>query len=745
MRLLVASNRLPVTVERTRDAFHFKESMGGLVSGLSAYLDSLKGRLKDGEAADYTWVGWPGTSIPEALESDVKSKLLQNCRAWPVFLPEDLMDSFYHGFCNKTIWPLFHYFTQHVSLDEACWNSYLEVNRRFLRAILEVYQEGDMIWVQDYHLMLLPKLLREQLKTAQIGFFLHIPFPSFETFRILPRKWSARILEGLLGADLIGFHTYSYSRYFLRCVLRILGHEHHMGRFILDDHIAEVRAFPMGIDFRKYHEASKSPLVVEEATRIKEAIGDYRIILSIDRLDYTKGIANRLQAFEMFLERHPKWQKRVVLAIVVVPSRVAVEQYSDMKCKIDELVGRINGRFGSIGWTPVIYQYRFLPFCPLVALYSASDVALITPLRDGMNLIAKEYVASRSDKEGVLILSEMAGAYKELAEALIVNPNSKEEIVEALREALEMPKAEQRRRSALMQNRLMRYDVVRWAKEFIEKIQSVKVLEKRFNSRLLSPQIQEELFCRYNQAGKRVIFLDYDGTLAPFAPTPEAARPTDELLQLLYRLGMNTKNDVVIISGRDKQTLLSWFGSLPIGLVAEHGVWIREKEGEFRLIKPLNNAWKAEIRDILEKFADSLPGSFIEEKEYCLVWHYRQVTDLEAVSMLASEFRDTIQGLAANMDLQVLPGNKVTEIRNAGVDKGAAGLAWMANHSYDFTLAMGDDWTDEDLFSVLPSTAFSIKVGLSRAYGSRALYCTQSYKEALELLRGLTESELEAR
>jgi len=362
MRLLVASNRLPVTVERTRDAFHFKESMGGLVSGLSAYLDSLKGRLKDGEAADYTWVGWPGTSIPEALESDVKSKLLQNCRAWPVFLPEDLMDSFYHGFCNKTIWPLFHYFTQHVSLEEACWNSYLEVNRRFLRAILEVYQEGDMIWVQDYHLMLLPKLLREQLKTAQIGFFLHIPFPSFETFRILPRKWSARILEGLLGADLIGFHTYSYSRYFLRCVLRILGHEHHMGRFILDDHIAEVRAFPMGIDFRKYHEASKSPLVVEEATRIKEAIGDYRIILSIDRLDYTKGIANRLQAFEMFLERHPKWQKRVVLAIVVVPSRVAVEQYSDMKCKIDELVGRINGRFGSIGWTPVIYQYRFLPF-----------------------------------------------------------------------------------------------------------------------------------------------------------------------------------------------------------------------------------------------------------------------------------------------------------------------------------------------------------------------------------------------
>ena len=743
MRLLVASNRLPVTVERTKDAFHFKESVGGLVSGLSAYLDSLKGRLKDGETANYMWVGWPGTSVPEEFESDVKAKLLQNCRAWPVFLPEDLMDSFYHGFCNKTIWPLFHYFTQHVSLDEACWNSYLEVNRRFLRALLEVYQEGDMVWVQDYHLMLLPKLLREQRKTAQIGFFLHIPFPSFETFRILPKKWSARILEGLLGADLIGFHTYSYTRYFLRSVLRILGLEHQMGRFTLDDHISEVRAFPMGIDFRKYNEASKSPLVVEEATRVKEAIGDYRIILSIDRLDYTKGIANRLQAFEDFLEQHPRWQKRVVLAIVVVPSRVAVEHYASMKCKIDELVGRINGRFGSIGWTPVIYQYRFLPFCPLVALYSAADVALVTPLRDGMNLIAKEYVASKSDGDGVLILSEMAGAYKELAEALIINPNSTEEIVEALSEALEMPKDEQRRRCELMQNRLMRFDVVRWAKEFIEKIQSVKVLETRFYSRLFSPKVQENLFYKYHQAEKRLIFLDYDGTLVPFAPTPEAAKPTSELLQLLYQLGMNPKNDVVIISGRDKQTLLSWFGGLPIGLVAEHGVWIREKGGEFQLIKPLNNAWKAEFHEILEKFADSLPGSFIEEKEFSLVWHYRQVTDIEAVSMLVSEFRDTIQGFAVNMDLQVLSGNKVVEVRNVGVDKGAAGLIWMAKHPYDFILAMGDDWTDEDLFSALPSDALSIKVGLSRAYGSRALYSMKSYKDVLDLLQGLVETELE--
>lgn len=745
MRLLVVSNRLPVTVERTRDTFNFKESVGGLVSGLSAYLDSLKGRLKEGEAVDYMWVGWPGTSVPEALEGTVQEQLLHNCRAWPVFLPEDLMDAFYHGFCNKTIWPLFHYFTHHVLLDEACWSAYLEVNRRFLKSVLEVYREGDIIWVQDYHLMLLPKLIRENLKEASIGFFLHIPFPSFETFRILPRKWSARILDGLLGADLIGFHTHSYSQYFLRCVLRVLGYEHQMGRFILGDHIASIKAFPMGIDFKKYHEASKSPLVAEEALRIKEAIGHYRVILSIDRLDYTKGIANRLQAFEFFLEKYPKWQKRVVLAIVVVPSRVAVDQYADMKRQIDELVGRINGKFGSIGWTPVIYQYRFLPFCPLVALYSACDVALVTPLRDGMNLIAKEYVASRSDGEGVLILSEMAGAYKELAEALIVNPNSKEEIVDAIHEALEMPKEEQRRRNAMMQDRLMRYDVVRWAKGFIEDIQSVKNLEKKFYSRLLSSQIREELLRKFSLAKNRLIFLDYDGTLVPFAPTPEQAKPSSELLHLLYRLGMDPKNDIVIISGRDKKTLQSWFGDLPVGLVAEHGVWVREKGGDFRLIKPLNNAWKSEIKDILEKFVDSLPGSHIEEKEFSLVWHYRRVTDIEGASVLVSEFRDTIRGFAANMDLQVLPGNKVVEIRNAGVDKGTAGLIWLSKKDYDFIMAMGDDWTDEDLFAIAPPEAFTIKVGLARAYGSRALYSIRGYQEAISLLESLVENQLENR
>jgi trehalose 6-phosphate synthase/phosphatase len=605
------------------------------------------------------------------------------------------------------------------------------VNQIFCEAVIDVMQPDDVVWIHDYHLMLLPKLLRDKKPHIPIGFFLHIPFPSFELFRLLPMTWRSEILQGLLGADLIGFHTYDYTQYFLRCVLRILGYEHNMGNILLPDRLVKVDTFPMGIDFQKFQaEAATSGSQKDESWK---ALENFKIVLSIDRLDYTKGILKRLQGYELFLEKNPQWQKKVVLVLVVVPSRVAVEHYQQIKKQIDELVGKINGRFGTIGWTPILYQYKFMPFDALVSLYAASDVALITPLRDGMNLIAKEYIASRTKKTGVLILSEMAGAAKELAEAIVINPNSIEEVAAALAASLEMPEEEQIERNRIMQDRLKSYDVVRWADDFLSQLLSIKAAQKSLPAKLLAPPAKERLLRDFSQARQRLIFLDYDGTLVPFADDPQAVQPSEELLAILRNLSQQPANQVVLISGRDRNTMQRWFGSINAGLVAEHGVWTQEKNQDWQLIKPLNNNWKPTIIPLLATYADRLPRAFVEEKEFSVVWHYRRA-DPELASTRAKELVDDLVNFTANIDVQVLQGSKVVEVRCGGVNKGNAAARFLAEHKFGFILAVGDDWTDEDLFKILPDTAYSIRVGIRQSY---ARFNLRSYVDVVELLKEL--------
>jgi len=727
MRLLVVSNRLPITVFEKEGRLVFKQSVGGLVSGLSAYLDSLKssgftkstpkGRsMVDGDEpviyrGDHLWVGWPGITASENLKEELKREAFERYRAYPVFLKEEDMERFYHGFCNKTVWPLFHYFLSYVNYSEPFWKKYRAVNAMFCRALMEILKPGDVVWVHDYHLMLLPKMIREKRPEIPVGFFLHIPFPSFEVFRLLPRKWSREILEGMLGANLIGFHTHDYTQYFLRSVLRIVGHPHRLGEMVVGDHIVKVETLPMGIDFRKFHEASQSLKVQKEKDKLKESLSGYKVILSVDRLDYTKGLINRLKAYEIFLENNPEWHRKVVLILVVVPSRIGVEHYQEMKRQIDEHVGRINGRFGGLDWTPAIYQNRFLTFHSLVALYSQSDVAMITPMRDGMNLIAKEYIASLKDKAGVLILSEMAGAAEELGESILVNPNNENEIAEALKTALEIPEAEQARKTRVMQERLRRYDVVKWADDFLRKLLSIQEEQKKFNVRLLGNSVRTQLIQDYRNAKKRILFFDYDGTLVPFAGDPQSVTPPEKVLNVLKNFAAMEENQVVLISGRDKKTLQNWFGGLSVGIVGEHGATYKEKNGEWMLSKSQSSDWKDRIIPVLKRYAERLAGSHLEEKEYSVVWHYRNA-DPELGTSLARECIDDLVSYTANIDLQVLQGNRVVEIRTAGVNKGTAALQFLAKGSFDFVLSIGDDWTDEDLFRVLPDSAYSIKVGM---------------------------------
>ena len=728
-RLIIVSNRLPFNVKIAGGEIVFNASPGGLVSGIVSYLHSR--RQSEMSSGEYLWVGWPGTSVDDGLKDSLTRRARAGFSSYPVFLGEEEMERFYLGFCNATLWPLFHYFPSYAEYEPACWDQYKHINESFCDALDNVLAPDDEVWVHDYHLMLLPRLLKARWPRLSVGFFLHIPFPSYEVFRLLPAEWRREILEGLLGADLVGFHTYEYTHHFLQCVLRILGYEHHLGQIFASDHPVKVDTFPMGIDYEKFAAAAADSDIQCERQEVKSTLADVKVVLSVDRLDYSKGIARRLEGFELFLESNPEYLGKVVLLMIVVPSRIGVRQYDRMKRQIEELVGKINGRFGQLGWTPVVYQYRYVPLPSLMALYTVSDICLVTPLRDGMNLVAKEYIATRSDGTGVLVLSEMAGSVKELPEAIIINPNDRGEIAQALKDALETPLEEQTRRNRIMQNRLRRYNVKRWAGDFLGALVGAREMQNRIEAKLLSPEERNGIACQFKAARRRVLFLDYDGTLTPLSRYPTMAQPDDARLALLSRLAAQRENQVVIISGRDRPTLEHWFGALPIGLVAEHGAWIKSRGGVWQLFKPLANEWRQQLAPILEIYSDRLPGAFVEEKENSTAWHYR-LADPEQARYLASELVDHLNSLIAKTDLQVVQGNKVVEIRHAGVDKGSAALQWLAASDYDFVLAVGDDATDEDLFRAMPGSAVTIRVGTA---GTHARYNLRNSAEVLSLLR----------
>ncbi|HWV98899.1 MAG TPA: bifunctional alpha,alpha-trehalose-phosphate synthase (UDP-forming)/trehalose-phosphatase [Candidatus Acidoferrum sp.] len=741
MRLVIVSNRLPFTVSTEEGAPRFQVSSGGLTTGLWSYLE--QGATDSAKKMDFAWLGWPGASIAPEHEAAVRKYAQKQFKAKPVFLTEESVDRFYHGFCNRTLWPLFHYFPTLVRYEEDYWKEYQQVNQIFGEALLEMLSPDDMVWVHDYQLMLLPKLVREKFPEMPIGFFLHIPFPSYEMFRLLPRAWRSDIIEGLLGANLIGFHTHDYTKDFLTSVLRTAGYEHQLGSLTLRERIVKVDTFPMGIDFERFARAAASTETAARVTELRANCADQKVIFSVDRLDYSKGLINRLHGYDLFLKRNPQWHGKVVFVISVAPSRTGIRSYQAMKQELEQTVGRIGGAYGTVHWAPLIYQYRNLSFDEIVALYRFCDVALITPLRDGMNLVAKEFVASRPDQTGVLILSEMAGAAKEMGEALIINPFHAEDFARALEQALTMPVEEQVRRNQFLQERLRRYNVNRWAEDFVSAMVSTQKTEAAQRARLLTGKAQAALVQQYRSARKAAMLLDYDGTLVPFVDDPRLARPDQELVDLLEALGADPATEVVIVSGRPRRDLEEWFGRLPVDLVAEHGVWLRRKGEEWRMLRALTTEWKERVRPILQLYVDRLPGALLEEKEFSLAWHFRRA-DLEQASMRAKELLDDLSGYTRNIDVQVLEGNKVIEVRNTGVTKGTAAMEWVTSFAPDFILAIGDDWTDEDLFRALPATAFSVRVGLANTAARYFLPNHGAVRRLLRELRELTRERIAA-
>lgn len=726
-KLIIVSNRLPVTVKEEKDKLTFEPSMGGLATGLSSLETGLEKH----------WIGWPGIDHEDRSKKELKEieKELGKNKFHPVYLNSGEIESYYQGFCNEIIWPLFHYFVQYGIYNKEFWESYVEVNEKFCKEVLKVANEGDYIWVHDYHLMLLPKLIRANLEDSNIGFFLHIPFPSSEIFRLIP--WCTDIINGLLGADLIGFHTFDYVRHFAESARRILGYEHSLGQLFVGKRAVKMDTFPMGIDYEKFSTAHKKKTVKKNIGEIKKSLsGNYKIILSIDRLDYSKGIPERLKAYDLFLEQNPDLKEKVLLILVAVPSRTEVTQYKKLKSEVDTLVGNINGNHGTISWNPIHYMYRSFDFDNLLALYLIADVLFITPLRDGMNLIAKEYVAARNDKSGVLILGEMAGTAKELSEALIINPNDLEATSNSLKTAIKMDKQEQKKRMNSMQKRLKRYDLKVWTEDFMERLNHIKEVQDNMLSKKLNSETIDELFERYKKGNNCLFLLDYDGSMVSFVKNPADAKPDKELCKILKVLSKNPKNEVVVISGRDKDSLGEWLGGLTDGLSAEHGLWIMDDEG-WKMIDTLSDEWKDEIRPILELFVDRTPGSLIEEKAYSIAWHYRNV-DPALSNVRVGELKDTLSHLVSNLGVGVLEGNKVIEIKYTSINKGRAALKWLESGKWDTIVSIGDDWTDEYVFEVLPKDAYSIKVGFGP---SKAKYRLPSVKEVRNLLYYLADMD----
>jgi trehalose 6-phosphate synthase/phosphatase len=730
-RLIIVSNRLPVTIRSEPGGeLTIERSSGGLATALAHTHNHM----------DSVWIGWPGGHFRSAaMQRRIDQILRSEHRCVPVFLSAQAIQRYYYGFSNHALWPLFHFFQEYFSYGDDEWEAYVHANQTFCDAVLQEATGNELIWVHDYHLFLLPGMLRQNLPDARIGFFLHTPFPSSEMFRVLPCRED--VIRGLLGADVIGFQTFSYMQNFLWAVYRVMGIDAETGYLPYGGRQVAFEVHPIGVDPRQFLAAiHSSPETIAEIAQLDESVGPRKLLLGMDRLDYSKGIPARLRAYQCFLETHEEWRGRVSLIQVAVPSRERVVAYQELKRQVDALVGEINGVYGTTTWTPVQYVHRNLPFHQICALLRRADIALVTPLRDGMNLVAKEYVACQENRAGALILSEFAGASSEMGEAFFVNPYDEDGMAEKLHEVLSLPEDVLLERMMALHKRICTHTVDLWAQKFLASLEGIQPIRR---THLLTARVRQRLLHAYTQATRRVLLLDYDGTLMPLMELRHRAVPTPQVLAILHTLQEDARNLVAVISGRDRDTLERWLGDFGLTLVAEHGAWLRgpTEEAWTPTVSDLKNDWKSTIRPILDHVVEQTPGSILEVKDFSLVWHYR-MADPEFGLWQARELSSQLQGMLAGTGLQVQSGNKIVEVKWAEVHKGlAASQILESGQPADFILAIGDDRTDEDVFSAVPQDQWTIKVGTG---DSSARFSLSTPAEVIQLLTELANSPASA-
>ncbi|KAJ1902220.1 Trehalose-6-P synthase/phosphatase complex synthase subunit [Kickxella alabastrina] len=734
--LIVVSNRLPVTLAQSEDKWSFQLSSGGLVSALSG----LKREMS------FTWVGWPGKDFGAEDRVKIDSLLKENsCSA--VYLDDETAENYYNGFANSILWPLFHYHPGEMMFEEVAWDAYQRANMAFATALLDVVKDGDLVWIQDYHLMLLPQMLRalldeRGLKSVKIGWFLHTPFPSSELYRILPVR--RQILEGVLAADLLGFHTYDYARHFLSSCTRILGLQTSPNFVETDKRLVHVGTFPIGIDPTKFAEALATKEVQSRLGEFERKFDGMKVIVGVDRLDYIKGVPQKLLAFEHFLSQCPEYVGRAVLVQVAVPSRGDVEEYKQLISSVNELVGRINGRFGTVEYTPIHFLHKSVNFTELVSLYAVSDVCLITSTRDGMNLVSYEYVASQQKRHGVLILSEFAGAAQSLNGSIIINSWNIEEVADAINQALSMSPKQREANFNTLYKYVTKFTAAYWGMSFIGELTRVS---QKADELAQLPQLTASpvvsLFRQSVTDGRaRLLVLDYDGTLSATKTIPEFARPSPLALSTLRRLSEQPNTLVYVVSGRMRMHMDQWFRGIDVGLVAEHGLFYKHpraaqvlmqgspslntdtssssdddsthgaplshmkhkvSNGWYSLVQHTDPQWRDTVLPLFQHYTERTPGSFIEEKEIDITWHYRN-TDPEFGLWQSNELKINLERVLSHLPLTIVNGNKTVEVRPSRVDKAYALRSIvkdMAGVDFGFIMAVGDGRGDENVFTYL--------------------------------------------
>lgn len=728
-RLLIVANELPVYADTTGDKIEIHPSDELKYSGMESFYKQYETR----------WIGCLPESNKDADNKPGLDELLAENQCIRVKIDDETIKDALQGFAGGTLWPLFHYVPSATVYEDRYWEAYTKFNETYAEVLRQVIRKGDRIWIHDYHLLLLPKMIRDTHPRVSIGLFVHIPFPSFEVFRLLP--WREEVLEGMLGADLVGFQIFDYVRHMLSAVRRLLGVDTTFNRIMIGDRTMKVDVFPRGIDVDRFTREVKQIRKAMESRDQDSQIMQIRkqfpkeegrkYILTIDPLDYTKGIPQRIRAYEQFLEQWPEYRERVTMLLITLPFEWSEDRNEKIFHEVNELVGRLNGQYGTLNWTPVVYVNRSLTPEELVALYAHADIALIAPFRDGMNMTAKEFVAASENDGGVLILSELAGASKEFHEAVIVNPNNLNEMVRAIHEAIKMDLDEQQRRMQVMNRRLKKYPVTRWAKEFIDALDQVIQIQEVTRTRRVTETRIREFVKAYQNAKRRILFLDYDGTLAHFTKNPQDARPDDHLYDILKNLTAQENTRVVIISGRDRETLGEWFPEgWRLHLVAEHGVWLKDPGYDWYMMEVMDKDWKQEIYPLLDYYVDQTPKAFIEEKNFSLAWHYRK-SDPDLGIQRAWELKEQLRNLTANLNLEIMDGDKVLEIKYSGINKGKAAQLKLAEHNFDFIFAIGDDWTDEYTFEAMPESAITVKVGTKT---TKAKYYLETVDEVRALL-----------
>lgn len=590
LRLFVASYRLPLTVELADDG-HIKSSAGSAALGLAASFKTLSSRFP------IRWLGAPGQVLHDTkkLDPDERAEIdrhLKSARhrkppgmlSYKPLFPDPVDAEAHQEFCNSVLWPLFHYISFNLgerSYHAEVFRAYVRINRFYAQELVDEWKrsgidEADAIfWIHDFQLCLVPKMIRDMVPNARIGFFLHVPFPTREVFRILAPRTD--LLEGMLGADLLGFHTYEYARHFLTTCERVLGLRTRPD--VVDNRGIDVHVTicPFGIDAQTFIAATQQKSVVDMSRQLKESLAGKKIVVGIDRLDYIKGIPHKLLAIEHFFEHHPEWIGRVVFLQVTTPSTSRSDEYHAFRSEILEMVGRINGRFATIEDTPIHYREFNMTLEELCGLYSGADVAMITSLRDGMNLVSYEYIACQKESHGVLLLSEFAGAAKNLPGAVLINPWDVEGVSDAIVQSLEMSDIEREIRHHKLYRHVIKYTSAAWGVSFIEELIRFSAKRGERRKQLIEMPVQDIVnsFHAAAKKGKRVFFLDYDGTLRKYETQPELAFPSASLLRMLQKLASNENNIVFIITGRCKATMSTWFRGVGVGFAVEHGFSIR--------------------------------------------------------------------------------------------------------------------------------------------------------------------------